>query len=448
MAKIRTFYDPIIFNNELESIDLDKYLIATMYFESSPEYGDFVDHLAFIARMGLQGATGSWVDVKGETDLVRSRLCFKIIGFYQIPGEGRIKRAVVQFAYPIEAWKPNIPSIILSPLGNVLFAPGKVRCLDVAFPRSLAKEFKGPKFGVEGIRKELGVKDRPLLLSIAKPKMGMTPEETAKQAYESIIGGADMYKDDEMNTETWNCSFEDRLTAVLEALDKAREETGRKAIYFITATDEVNKLCEKAEKACEMGATGLLLPYSIGWSALRVVAEDPSVNVPIFFHPAHSGAILDRVSYPVYAKFSRLCGADVMITPTEWGALPIVSFEEAVRSVQVCLSPFYHIKQTLPGPGGGMYHGLVPTLLKELGTDIVIMAGGGIHGHPQGTIAGAKAFRQAIDAVMNGIPLSEAAKENPELKAAIDTWGIFKRPIFPYDGLYPKYPPKIPESIE
>jgi len=446
--KFKKIYDPIIFNNELESIDREKYLIATVYFESSPDYGDFVDHLALVQRAGLQGATGSWVDIKGETDLVRSRLCFKIVGFYQIPQIDRLKRAVVQFAYPIEAWKPNVPSMMLSPLGNILFFPGKVKCLNVAFPESLAKEFKGPKFGVEGIRRELGVKDRPLLLSIAKPKMGMTPEETARQAYESVIGGADMYKDDEMNTETWNCSFEDRLSAVLEALDRAQEETGRKAIYFITATDEVDKLCEKAEKACQMGAKGILLPYSIGWSALRVVAEDPSVKIPIFFHPSHAGAILDRVSYTVFAKFSRLCGADVMITPTEWGALPIVPLEEAVRSVQVCLAPFYHIRSSFPGPGGGMYPGLVPTLMEEMGNDIVIMAGGGIHGHPQGTIAGAKAFRQAIDAVMQGIPLSEAAKDKPELKTAIEVWGIFKRPVFPYDGLYPKYPPKLPESAE
>jgi 2,3-diketo-5-methylthiopentyl-1-phosphate enolase len=95
-----------------------------------------------------------------------------------------------------------------------------------------------------------------------------------------------------------------------------------------------------------------------------------------------------------------------------------------------------------------MYPGLVPTLMEEMGNDIVIMAGGGIHGHPQGTIAGAKAFRQAIDAVMQGIPLSEAAKDKPELKTAIEVWGIFKRPVFPYDGLYPKYPPKLPESAE
>jgi ribulose 1,5-bisphosphate carboxylase large subunit-like protein len=41
-----------------------------------------------------------------------------------------------------------------------------------------------------------------------------------------------------------------------------------------------------------------------------------------------------------------------------------------------------------------------------------------------GPRAGGKAFRQAIDAVMASIPLEQAAKENPELQAALKIWGI------------------------
>jgi 2,3-diketo-5-methylthiopentyl-1-phosphate enolase len=64
----------------------------------------------------------------------------------------------------------------------------------------------------------------------------------------------------------------------------------------------------------------------------------------------------------------------------------------------------------------------VPKVIADLGTDIVIGSGGGIHGHPQGPIAGGKAFRQAIDATMNGIPLKEYAEDHPELDVVLKQW--------------------------
>jgi ribulose 1,5-bisphosphate carboxylase large subunit-like protein len=39
-----------------------------------------------------------------------------------------------------------------------------------------------------------------------------------------------------------------------------------------------------------------------------------------------------------------------------------------------------------------------------------------------GAAAGAKAMRLAIDAVINGVRLEEYAKNNEELKAALDKW--------------------------
>jgi ribulose 1,5-bisphosphate carboxylase large subunit-like protein len=65
---------------------------------------------------------------------------------------------------------------------------------------------------------------------------------------------------------------------------------------------------------------------------------------------------------------------------------------------------------------------LVPALLETFGNDVVIQAGGGIHGHPNGTISGAKAMRQAVDAALEGISLEEYAKTHGELRVAIETW--------------------------
>jgi 2,3-diketo-5-methylthiopentyl-1-phosphate enolase len=84
--------------------------------------------------------------------------------------------------------------------------------------------------------------------------------------------------------------------------------------------------------------------------------------------------------------------------------------------------PFYDIKPTFPMASGGITPSMVPKVLRDLGCDVVIGSGGGIHAHPGGPVAGGKAFRQAIDATMQGIPLKEAAKEHPELEAALTAW--------------------------
>jgi ribulose 1,5-bisphosphate carboxylase large subunit-like protein len=82
----------------------------------------------------------------------------------------------------------------------------------------------------------------------------------------------------------------------------------------------------------------------------------------------------------------------------------------------------YHLKPTFPMASGGITPSMVPTVMAALGNDIVIGSGGGIHAHPKGPIAGGKAFRQAIDATMKGISLSEYAQGNEELEIALKQW--------------------------
>ena len=83
---------------------------------------------------------------------------------------------------------------------------------------------------------------------------------------------------------------------------------------------------------------------------------------------------------------------------------------------------FYNIKRTLPIPSGGCTPKMVPKIIGDLGFDCALSAGGGIHGHPMGATSGARAFRQAIDAIVNGIDVYEYAKENEELKVALEKW--------------------------
>ena len=437
------YYDPVIFQNMPDGIDRGRCLVATYYVQDRVPNETFLDHFALIQSLALEGSTGTWEKVEEETPEVRARLSGKMIGYYEIPSpEADTKQAVIQLAFPMDAWEGNIPMILLSIAGNCFAYSPRMRLLDVAVPDDLLAQFRGPKFGVPGIREMTGVLERPLSLHIIKPKMGMTPKDTAQQVYQTCLGGVDMVKDDEMCSEVYNCRFEDRLKAVLEAIDRAAQKTGKKAIYFVSITDEVDQILPKALRAVELGASGLLLTYSAGLSALRVLTSRPEIEVPVLLHASHMIAAQPRISWPVFAKLCRLCGADLMLTPTYWSSIPMVSLEEGLRTAQVKLAPWKHLKPTWPMPCAGVYPGLTEILVKEYGTDIVIPSGGGMLGHPMGYTAGARAWQQAIEVVMSGRSLREAACDYPELNAAVEKWGIPERPRTHWLRADPRFHPK------
>ena len=262
---MKHLYDPHMFNYMWEScIPPDDYIVGTYYIEDVVEDQDFIDHLGQVERLAAEGSTSRWMDVKELTDEVRERLMSKVLGYYEIPAPKGTKKAIIQLGFPTAAWdvNVNVPMLLLSIAGNCFAFPTKMRLLDIYIPEKLAQKFKGPKFGVPGVREILGVYDRPLTLQIIKPKMGMTPEETANQVYQSALGGVDLCKDDEMCTELDNCSFDARLEAVLKALKKAERETGHKTLYMVSITDEVDRIQEKARQGVRDGrdrpAAGLL----------------------------------------------------------------------------------------------------------------------------------------------------------------------------------------------
>jgi 2,3-diketo-5-methylthiopentyl-1-phosphate enolase len=130
----------------------------------------------------------------------------------------------------------------------------------------------------------------------------------------------------------------------------------------------------------------------------------------------------------VLGKLPRLAGADIVVFPAPYGKAPVLP-EKFQRVAQNLTFPLYHLQPSFPMPSGGITPKMVPNVMKDLGADIVIGSGGGIHAHPQGPVAGAKAFRQAIQASMTDRPLEEAAQEYPELKVALETW------VDPFKGM-------------
>jgi 2,3-diketo-5-methylthiopentyl-1-phosphate enolase len=272
----------------------------------------------------------------------------------------------------------------------------------------------------------------------------MTPEQTANQVRLTAAGGADMCKDDEMLSDAYNNTMAQRLPLVMDEINRAADKTGKKMLYMCSITDESHKLLDKARRAVELGANGLLVAYSAGLAALRQLTSHPDINVPVMLHASHMIAMMKQIAWPVLAKLCRLCGADMMLTPTMWSSIPMVSMEEGIRSSFVKLAPWGHIKRTFPMPCAGVYPGLAEVLIGEYGPDIIIPAGGGMLGHPDGYTAGAEAWQQAIASVMADVPLPEAARrpENKALRSALQKWGYMERPKAPWLRLAPEYQPK------
>ncbi len=337
---MKRYYDSEIFLQMLDGIDLDEHIIASYRIKDRREGQKFLDHFALVQAMGLEGSTGTWEKVEEDTEELRKAMSSKLVGYHEIPCEDSYtKSAVVQLAFPIRAWGDNVPMMLLAIAGNCFAYSKDLMLTDVFIGKNLLKKFKGPKFGVDGIRKLTGVKERPLSLHIIKPKMGMTPEQTANQVYQTAIGGADMCKDDEMLGDAYNSTMEERLPRVMEAIDKAAKKTGKRMIYMCSITDEGEKMHEKAHRAVELGANGLLITYSAGLAAFRKITSDADINIPVMMHGSHMLAMMKQVAWPVGAKLSRLCGADMMLTPTIWSSIPMVSMEEGLRASFVKLAP-------------------------------------------------------------------------------------------------------------
>lgn len=326
--------------------------------------------------------------------------------------------------YPPANTEGDIPSLLTMIFGKISL-DGKIRLLDIEFPEAYVKG-KGPKHGIGGIRKLVGEPQKPLAMAIFKPCVGLTPAELGKMFFDLARGGLHLIKDDEILPDLSICPTEKRLEACLEAGEKAKKETERTTIYAINLTGKPSEIISKAKKLAKHGAQCFLfnvLSYGFG-----VLEELRGVGVPIMAHPALSGAIGSAVDtgirYSVLlGKLMRLGGADIVLFPSSYGTVALPESETTAirKALTDDMGPLY---RTFPGPSAGIHPGLVPRILKEYGQDVIINAGGGVHGHPAGATAGARAFRQAVNwSIRNRDFANLPEKDYPELSAALRLWG-------------------------
>tara|TARA_Y100000034_G_scaffold109178_1_gene140179 strand:- start:8820 stop:10091 length:1272 start_codon:yes stop_codon:yes gene_type:complete len=383
--------------------------------------------------VALESSVGTWTKVKRQ-DYVE-KLKAKVFS---------IKKDLIKIAYPQELFEyDNVPNILSSIAGNIMGMKivKTIRLEDVSFPKKILKNFKGPKYGIEGIRKIMKIKSRPLVGTIIKPKLGLNTKHHAQSAYESWIGGCDIVKDDEnLASQKFNL-FEKRLSKTLEMADKSESETGEKKAYLVNVTAETKEMIKRAQLVEMQGGKYVMIDIiTSGWAALQTLRES-NFKMAIHAHRAMHAALTRNpehgINMIVLADFARLIGVDQIHIGTGIGKLEgkIKNIKELkediekknVKKTKLRLEQNWgKIKSVLGVSSGGLHQGHIPFLIKNLGKDLVIQAGGGIHGHPSGTIAGAKAMRQSVEAVMKNISLKEYSKNHEELKSAIDKWGTVK----------------------
>lgn len=401
-----------------ESINED-FLIATYYMKSDKE-PDIYDWVKLVAA---DQSAGTWTHVEGETPEVIEKYGAKVIGIYPMADE---YSCVTRIAYPTTNFPAYLPMIMSTVAGNVLGQEG-IRLVDIEFPEVVLKELPGPLMGIEGIRNLLGVERRPLVGAILKPCIGVPPEVSANGALKAALGGADVIKDDELLSYPEYSPMEKRVAAVMRELKAAGKD--KSCLYAVNITGE--NLFDRARRAIDAGANALMVNYqSMGWGAvedfIRAMKRE-NLIYPIFGHCAGMGAYYRSKTNGISTalscgKLARIVGMDMPLVYPDSGRFGL-STNEFVEVHAQCIAPMRNIKRAFMTVAGGVQPGAIEYLMGLLGNDCILMAGGGIYGHPMGAEAGAKAILYAINSVIDGRGVVEASEDCPELAAAIKVWG-------------------------
>ncbi len=354
------------------------------------------------------------------------------------PGE---RYADIRIAYPDINFSADIPALLVTIFGK-LSMDGRIKLIDIHFSGPFLSRFGGPKFGIDGVRRQLGVHERPLLMSIFKSVIGYELPELRDQFLAQALGGVDLIKDDEILFDNPLTPIGKRVEACMVAAREAEAHTGQKLLYAVNLTGKTSQLAKTAKEAIAAGANALLFNVlAYGFDTLQELAADPDIRVPIAAHPALAGALYPSTHHGISAsvllgKLMRIAGADLVLFPSPYGSVVMPREENMAIKDALLTSDLEHhylyeasgaqiaLRHSLPVPSAGIHPGLVPLIMRDFGHDVVVNAGGGVHGHPMGAAAGGRAFRQAIEAVQAGTDLRAFAEAKPELAEAIRLWGV------------------------
>ncbi len=386
---------------------------------------------ASAGAVAAESSIGTWTDVKTLSAEMRSRLRARVVS---------IEGDLATIAYPdILFEKGNMAQVYSGIAGNIFGMKGieRLRLESVRFPLRYLQSFPGPQRGVAGIRETLGIYGRPLVGTIVKPKLGLDPKAHAQVVYDAMEAGCDVVKDDENLTSQPFSPFSERLAACLDARKRAEDKTGEAKGYIPNVTAPAQVMLRRAAEAARLGARFVMVDFiTAGWSGVQSL-RDAGLGMVLHGHRAMHAAVTripdHGIAMCVLAASARAVGIDQLHVGTAVGKMAggeadVVKSVDALRGETTeqggsfPAQDWTGFKRTMPIASGGLHPGHVPALYRIFGKEVILQFGGGIHGHPDGTAAGARAVRQSLQAALEGMDLSEFRKGAPALDRALKQW--------------------------
>ncbi|MFB4419504.1 RuBisCO large subunit C-terminal-like domain-containing protein [Streptomyces sp. QL37] len=388
-------------------------------------------------------STGTFVRVPGESEALRHRFGATVLDVTELPDAGhtplpgatrppgagpRPHRARVRIAFPLRNFGPSMPNLLAAVAGNLfeLRELAAVRLVDLELPAAFAGRYPGPAFGVTGTRRLMGAPDGALIGTIIKPGVGLQLDALRALVRELASAGIDFIKDDELTGNPPHAPLRDRVAVVTEELDRAADRTGRRTMYAFNITDDIGRLEANHDLVLAAGGTCVMVcVQTVGLAAVAHLRERAAL--PVHGHRAMSGALLRSPQIGlgplVFQRLARLAGVDQLHV----GGIASKFYEkdeDVVASVRAMRTPFLGGYEALPVLSSGQWPGLAHRTLELTGTtDLLVLAGGGIHAHPAGPAAGVAAMRSAWRAAAEGEPLADRAARDPSLALALERFG-------------------------
>ncbi|MEQ8472861.1 MAG: ribulose-bisphosphate carboxylase large subunit family protein [Marinoscillum sp.] len=406
------------------------YLVETPY--------DLKDAAAIMAG---EQSSGTFVSVPGETEELKKRFAARVeeveeieqVDQPSIPGDfgktGKFTRGKIKVSWSVENFEVNVPVLISTLQGNLyeLRQFTGLKLDDFELPGVYKDHFNGPWYGAKGTKELASVPaDRPMIGTIIKPSVGLTPSETATIVKELIEAGIDFIKDDELMGSTANSSFSKRVTSIMRVINDHADKTGKKVMYAFNITEDMDTMKANYERVLNAGGTCAMVSVnSVGWNAVRDICEEGELSI----HAHRNGwGMLNRhpylgINFPAYSKLWRMAGVDQLhvngIRNKFWE-----SDESVIRSIKSCLTPFINDQVILPVVSSGQWGGQAfDTYKYTQTTDLLYMAGGGIMAHPSGPAGGVRALQQAWEGAVSGLTLKEAAGKYKEFGESVEKFG-------------------------
>ena len=395
------------------------------------------------ASLAGEQSSGTFLAIPGETIELKEKHGAKIESLVlkgesptpSLPGASvpkssspsMYKQAEIRVSWPIENVGVNLSNLMSTVAGNLfeLNQFSGLRLLDIEIPTSYSEKYKGPQFGIEGTRKLTDVYNRPIIGTIIKPSVGLTPAQTAAQTKILVEAGLDFLKDDELMGDSPHSPFEKRVDAVMEVINEASEKTGKKAMFAFNISGDIDDMLRRHDYVLARGGTCVMVSLNwIGISALAKLREHS--KLPIHGHRNGWGLMYRSpyigIDFTAYQKIWRLAGADQLHTNGLRNKF-CEPDNSVIKSIKACQQmELGH--QVMPVISSGQWADQAMDTFKAIGNvDLMYVCGGGIVAHPGGIVAGVISIQQAWEAAMQGTSLSEYAMEHTELKEALDFFG-------------------------